>query len=107
MRKYNKEVVAKYEKYLDGEYFEVIVTNEDTYSDGEKYYNVHILSEKYCKDELNTLFLQEPHSCIENPKEYFSKEYLVSRLMEHFIWDRFYDEGIARCSVDIEKFEEH
>ena len=50
---------------------------------------------------MNTLRLQEPHSSIESPKEYFDKKYMIGILMEHFICDRFYDEGVLSLSVTI------
>ncbi len=108
MQKFKKKVIAHYEKYIDGEQFEVFVVDEAKQcSDGDKYYNVHIISEKYQSDELNTLTLQEPHSCIENPKEYFDRRYMIGALMEHFIWDRFYDEGILSTSVKVHEIDEH
>lgn len=86
MRKFNKKVVALFERYIDNEQFEVIVL-----LDGD-YYNVHIISEKYKKDEMNTLQLQEPKENIDDIKKYFSDSYMIARLMDFFIWDRFYTE---------------
>lgn len=83
-RKFNKKVIAQFEKRLDGENFEVFVLD-----DGE-YYNVHVISERFKSDELNTLKLQEPKEYV--TLEYFSQAQLIAYLMEHFIWDRFYGE---------------
>jgi hypothetical protein len=112
--KFNKLVIANYSKYLDGEQFEVIVVLDKYSWDGkgysdepEGYYNVHVISERFKSDELNTLKLQEPVSCVPNPKEYFSLNYMIGTLMEHFIWDRFCDEGIVSASVIIHEIEEH
>lgn len=99
--KYGKKVIASYEKYLDDEHFIVIIL------DGDTYYNIHLISEKYAQDELNTLQLQEPHSKISNPEEYFDKKYMIAVLMQFFIWDRFYDEGVISSSVNIHEIEEH
>lgn len=98
--KYNKKIIAQYEKYLDNENFKVLVL------DDEGYFNVHVLSEKYKDYELNTLQLQEPKECIKNPKKYFNNAKLIEYLMNFFIWDRFYDEGIFNGYVKIE-FEKH
>lgn len=98
---YNKEVIAKYEKFLDNEQFEVVVLEDNTSSD-DVYYNVHVISERFKNDELNTLKLQEPKSYIGNPTEYFNKARLIGYLMDHFIWDRFYDEGIFSGYVHAE-----
>lgn len=107
MKMYDKKVVAQYQKYLDNEEFRVIVTIDNKQSsDGETYYNIHVISEKYRNDELNTLRLQEPKSEIENEQEYFNNAYLISQLMEFFIWDRFYNEGIFKGYVKSE-FEAH
>ena len=106
--KYNKKVIAYYERTIDNEDFEVIVVDEnELHPDDEKYYNVHVISERFQTDELNTLKLQEPHSCIEDAKQYFDKKYMISTLMEHFIWDRFYDEGILSVSVEIDEIQKH
>lgn len=95
MQKYGKKVVSEYEKYLDNEQFKVIVTYDpEADSTKETYYNIHVISERFKDDELNTLKLQEPKSAIENPKEYFNNARMIGYLMEHFIWDRFYNEGI-------------
>jgi len=88
MKKYNKKILFEYNKYLDNEYFKVIVLKE------KEYFNIHIISEKYKDEELNTLQLQEPINIIKNPKKYFNNERLISYLMDFFIWDRFYNEGI-------------
>ena len=100
MEKYNKKVIASYQKYLDGENFEIFIL------DGGKYYNVHVISEKYKKDEMNTLKLQEPKEYIKNAKEYFTNAKMIGYLMEHFIWDRFYDEGIFSGYI-VSEFDEH
>lgn len=87
MRKFGKKIVASLEKYLDNEQFEVIVVEDDDN------YNIHVMSEKYNDDELNTMKLQEPKDCIDSIA-YFNNAMLISYLMDHFIWDRFYNEGI-------------
>lgn len=91
---YGMEIVANYEKVLDDEEFKVIVL------DDEEYYNIHVISEKFIDAELNTMKLQIPKESVS--ADYFTKERLIGYLMEHFIWDRFYDEGIVSASLEIE-----
>lgn len=95
--KFGHKVIAHYEKELDGEFFEVIVTLPKN----SEYYNIHVLSERYQNDESNTLKLQEGiEYCT---PEGFTNAMLAGYLMEHFIWDRFYSEfGAVRISVTIE-----
>lgn len=96
--KFGHKVIAHYEKALDGEEFVAVVT------DNGDYYNIHVISERYKADEMNTLKLQEPKDCV--GIEYFTKAKLASYIMEHFIWDRFYDEfGAAGIYVEIESEE--
>jgi hypothetical protein len=99
MEKYGKKIIASYDKYLDNERFEVIVVDDNDY------YNIHVISEKYRDDELNTMKLQEPKDCIKDIK-YFDNAKLISYLMDHFIWDRFYDNGIF-CGYTTIKFDSH
>ena len=101
MTKYKKKVIAHYEKTLGRADFEVYVL------DDVDYFNIHIISEKYRKDEMNTLKLQEPKEVVSNPTEYFDIKYMISRLMEHVLWDEFYDEGIISAEVIIHELAEH
>ena len=96
MKKYNKNVVAHYEKHIDNESFKVIVLDDNDY------YNIHIISECYKDEELNTIKQQELKEDIS--KDYFTKARMISYLAEHLIWDRFYSElGSASISVNIEE----
>jgi len=95
MKKYNKKVIASYEKTLDNETFQVYVLDDNNY------YNIHVISERFKDDELNTLKLQEPKECIGNVSEYFDNSKMISYLLEHFIWDRFYSEGIFTGLVEV------
>ena len=97
-KKFNKKVIAYFEKFIDNENFEVFVLKD------KEYFNIHIISEKFQKDEMNTLKLQEPIESVN--AEYFTDAKLISYLMEHFIWDRFYSELQEKsflCSVDVHK----
>lgn len=98
-KEFNKPILYQYKKYLDNEQFKVIVLED------EEYYNIHILSEKYKSDELNTLQLQEPKESIKEPNKYFNNARLISYLMDFFIWDRFYNEGIFNgyCVIGFDK----
>lgn len=98
MKRYNKKVLAHYEKELDGEEFAAIVLMDDS----NEYYNIHVISERFQSDEINTLKLQEPINCV--TLESFTAAKLAGYIMEHFIWDRFYDEfGAASITVEIEE----
>ena len=106
--KYGNKVVAYFERFIFEEQFEVIVVDENKEcSDGNKYYNVHIISEQFKDEKFNTLQLQIPHSCIKNPKEYFDTKYMIARLMEHIIWCEFYDLGVVSSSVKIHEIAKH
>ena len=63
MTKYDKLILAKYTKRIDNEDFEVVVLL-DLYTAKQRkqygsigYYNVHIISERFKDEELNTLDL--------------------------------------------------
>ncbi len=94
---YGKKVIASYEKFIDNEQFTVIIVDDD-YNTVNGYYNIHILNESIKDEEFNTLFLQQPKSEIKSPIDFFDKKYMIGVLMEHFIWDRFYDEGVLLMS---------
>jgi len=101
MKKYGKKIITQYEKYFYNELYKIVVLkNKD-------YYNVHIINDKFRDDEANTLHLQEPAEAIPNHEKYFDKKYLIARLMEFYIWDKFYDEGIVSTNVEIEEIEPH
>jgi viroplasmin and RNaseH domain-containing protein len=95
MKKYNKNIIASYEKTLDNETFQVYVL------DGKDYYNIHVISERFQDTENNTLKLQEPKERIEKVSEYFDIPKMISYLLEHFVWDRFYSEGIFTGHVEV------
>lgn len=102
MKKYNKKVISHYQKFLDNENFEVFVL------DDKDYFNIHVISEHFKDEEMNTLKLQESKEDIKRNikniksySDYFTKEKLISYLLEHFIWDRFYNEGIFNGFVEV------
>jgi len=84
MKYYNKPIVAKYHRHLDNEDFSVYVLDDNDY------FNIHIISERFANEEMNTLKLQEPKDCI--TAEYFTDARLITYLLDHFIWDRFYSD---------------
>lgn len=55
---YNKEILNSYSININGDYYRCYIL------DDENYYNIHIISDKFKKDEVNTLHLQEPKDCI-------------------------------------------
>lgn len=81
---YNKEVIADLDVNLFNRDYKIIVLDNEK----QDMYDVHILTSRYAKDELNTLFLQEP-------KEYtyvkkFDKLYLTRTVIEFALWDELY-----------------
>ena len=100
MKKFNKKIIAKYFKTLNGESFEVYVLD-----DGE-WFNIHVIDETFNQDEMNTLKLQETKTKETLNSGYFNKAQLVCYLMEHFIWSEFYSDGIWSGSVSGE-FQQH
>ena len=82
--KYNREVLYSLAKYIDNEQFEVIVI-----VDQPNYYNIHIISETFRDDRLNTLALQEPKECIVDPDSYFNETKLLEYILRHCIWSHF------------------
>jgi len=98
--KFNKKIVKRFTTVVCNESIKIFVL------DNGDYYDIHRITDKYAKDELNTLHFQEPKINVLNPKTYFDKGYMVAQAMEYIIWDRFYDLGIATIDLKI-TFEPH
>ena len=107
MKKFGKTVIASYERTIDDETFIVYVTEDKEKNKKEKYYDVHLLCDKFQNDESNTLKQQIPYSAVQDATLYFDTAFLVGELMEHYIWDRFYDEGVLSLSVTVHAIEKH
>lgn len=82
---YDKEVINELEVNLFNRDYRVIVLDnpeQDTY-------DIHIITSRYAKDELNTLFLQEPKEIVSVDK--FDKLWLTMTVTEFALWDELYD----------------
>lgn len=98
---FGEKVITSHEEFIDNEQIQVFVTlNKD-----KDYYNVYLFNELYKDGKLNSLDLQTPAEVIENPETYFNKGFMISRIMEYIIWDRFKKYGTATVSLNID-FEE-
>ena len=80
--KYGKKVLKKLEVNVFNSYYTVMVLD-----DGD-YYNIHVISDSFQDDELNTLRYQEPKECV-NIEE-FDELRLTKDAIEFAMWNKFY-----------------
>lgn len=81
---YNKEIISELEVNLfDRDYNIVVLDNEK-----QDTYDIHIITSRYQKGELNTLFLQEPKDAV--PVDSFDELYLTMTVTEFALWDELY-----------------
>ena len=81
---FNKEVITELELDLfDRDYNIVVLDNEK-----QNTYDIHIITDRYAEDELNTLFLQEPKDAVS--ADMFNKLYLTMTITEFALWDELY-----------------
>lgn len=93
---YNKEVINDLQVNLFNQDYKVIVLDnpeQDTY-------DVHIITDRYKKDELNTLVLQEPKGDVSVDK--FDKLYLTMTATEFALWDKLYGYNNKVYSFNVE-----
>lgn len=95
---YNKENITELETNLFYRDYKVVVLDnpeQDTY-------DIHIITEHYQKDELNTLFLQEPKSDVSVDK--FDKLYLAMIATEFALWDNLcgYKNKVYSFSIKVD-----
>lgn len=81
---YNKEVIAKLDVNLFNRDYKIIVLDNEK----EDTYDIHIITDRYAKDELNTLFLQEPKDAVSVDE--FDRLYLTMIVTEFALWDELY-----------------
>ena len=82
---YNKEIISELAVNLFNRDYRIVVLDnkkQDTY-------DIHIIADYYQKDELNTLFLQEPKDAVSADR--FDKLYLTMTATEFALWDELYD----------------
>lgn len=83
MKKYDKTILAEHFTSYNDRYFTVLVLDDNDY------YNIHVIDDKFKDDELNTLKLQEPKSCV-TLEEVTDPMQLEFHALEHALWDKFY-----------------
>ncbi len=84
MRLYNKEVINELEVNLFNRDYEIIVLDnpeQDTY-------DIHIITERFDKSELNTLILQESRDGVF--VDALDELYLTMKATEFALWDELY-----------------
>lgn len=84
MKLFDKEIISELKVNLFNRDYKIIVLDnleQDTY-------DIHIITDHYAKDELNTLFLQEPKDVVTADK--FDKLYLTMIVTEFALWDELY-----------------
>lgn len=84
MKIYDKEIISELKVNLFNRSYKVIVSDNEK----QNMYDVHIITSRYAKDELNTLFLQEPKGSVSADK--FDKLYLTMIVTEFALWDELY-----------------
>jgi len=92
---YNKPIIAELSRTIGDLEIQVIIIQEGEYD------TVHIITNKYQQDELNTLHLQDSKGCTE-----FTDDRLLSYAYGFFIWHDLQDLGIASVDLDIEMEDE-
>ena len=100
---FGEKVITSHEEYIDNEQVQIFITIDAN----KEYYNVYTFNEKYKIDKLNSLCLQEPVEVITvDLQDHFTIGYMISKIMEYIIWDRFYKYGVAEISLSID-FDPH
>lgn len=97
MKKYGKEILAESMLTIDDNVYHCLIV------DDKDYYNIHIITDKYRDDEMNTLQLQEPKECVKL-EDISTKEFMLARIAEFALWDLCYGDGDKLYSFSV-KFE--
>ena len=80
--KYGRNILKRFSVNLFNNDYELLVL------DGDKYYNIHIIDNKFRDDELNTLKYQEDKEC--TSLESFDNIRMTNDMVQHALWDKFY-----------------
>lgn len=99
---YNKELIAELEVNLFNRDYRIVVLDNKK----QNMYDIHIITDRYAKDKLNTLILQEPKD--EVSADRFNKLYLTMTATEFALWDELYgyNDKVYSFNVKIaDKFE--
>ena len=81
---YNKELIAELDVNLFRRDYKVIVLDNEK----QNMYDIHIITDRYTEDELNTLILQEPKDAVSVNE--FDKLHLTMVAIEFALWDNLY-----------------
>ena len=81
---YNKELIAELEVNLFNRDYRIVVLDNKK----QNMYDIHIITDLYAKDELNTLILQAPKD--EVSADRFNKLYLTMTATEFALRDELY-----------------
>ena len=95
MRLYNKEIISELDVNLFNRDYKVTVLDNEE----QDTYDIHIITGRYAKDELNTLILQEPKDAVSIDK--FNKLYLTMIATEFALWDELYGYKGKNYTFDI------
>ena len=80
--KYNKRILKQHTEIVFRECYTLYVL------DDKDDYNIHIVTDKYIDEELNTLQLQEPKQNVSLNK--FNELYMAELILEFALWSKFY-----------------
>lgn len=80
--KYNKKILKEHTEIIFGEYYTLYIL------DDKDYYNIHIVTDRYRDEELNTLRLQEPKQDVSFNE--FDDLYITKLMLEFALWSKFY-----------------
>lgn len=81
---HNKEIISELNINLFNRDYKIVVLDNEK----QNTYDIHIITSCYAKDELNTLFLQEPKD--EVSRDEFDKLHLTMIATEFALWDELY-----------------
>ena len=95
MKLFNKEVIAELEVDLFNRDYNIVVLDNEK----QNMYDIHVLTDRYAQDELNTLFLQEPKDAVSVDE--FDRLYLTMIVTEFALWDNLYGYNGKRYSFSL------
>lgn len=81
---YDKEVITELEVDLFNRDYNIVVLDNKE----QDCYDIHIITDCYQRDELNTLFLQEPKGAVSANS--FDELYLTMFVTEFALWNELY-----------------
>ena len=91
--KYGKQILKELGVDVFNHYYRLLVLDDD------KYYNVHIIDDKFRDDELNTLKYQDEKKY--TSLDEFDDIRMTNDVLQHALWDRFYGYKNKTYTFDI------